>query len=143
MRLIRFRLVSRSPRMVWLAVALIALSSLPASAKDSDTTNAGSAHNETGYSRDSVYASIDGADINAFNFNFVTQFPLAVGLSYPENAGVQLQLNLTYNSRVAYWHKSDLHRKFLRTRRQNPFGLGFDLVLLSENQSGFRFEIGG
>jgi RHS repeat-associated protein len=97
--------------------------------KGPDPAESGSAYNEKGYNKDSVYTSIDGPAVNAFNFNFVVDWPLAIGPSYPENAGLALQLSLNYNSRVWHWQNSAYHRRFMRVRRQNPYGLGFDITL--------------
>src|SRR5262249_40226297 len=98
-------------------------------AKGPDPAGAGSAYDERGYQRDSVYTGVDGPAVNAFNFNFVFDLPFQIGLEYPENANVTLRLALTYNSRVWRWQNVALHRKFLRVRRQNPYGLGFDINL--------------
>ena len=113
------------------AAAFLALELLSpgASAKGPDPAQSGSAYNEKRYNRDSVYASINGPDIDAFNFNFVFDLPLAIGLNYPENAGLSLQVNLAYNSNVSYWQRAAYHRRFWRIRRRNPFGLGFDVNL--------------
>jgi RHS repeat-associated protein len=85
--------------------------------------------NSRGYDRNSLFVAIDGPEINAFSFNFVVRFPLAIGLKYPENAGLDLQPNLTYSSRVTHFQSRDHKHQFFRIRRQNPFGLGFDLSL--------------
>jgi hypothetical protein len=44
---------------------------------------ASSAVNSRGYDRNTAFVSLDGPAINAFNLNFMVQFPLAVGLNYP------------------------------------------------------------
>jgi len=111
--------------------ALIVMFALSTSSfgKNADENDSGSAVNSKGYDRGSLFLDLDGPTINAFNFNFATQFPLAVGMSYPENAGISLRLNLAYNSRVWNWQNRATHRKLVRIRRQNPVGLGFDLSL--------------
>jgi hypothetical protein len=113
-----------------LVLAVIVVGLAPrALARSADTDQSDSVHNAKGYDRNSAYLNIDGPDVDAFNFNFVTQFALGVGMTYPENAGVSLKLNLTYNSRVSNWQKRTLERKGFRIRRQNPYGLGFDVNL--------------
>jgi len=102
----------------------------PAFSFSGEEDDAGSAQNSKGYNANDVFVTIDGSDINAFNFNFVTQFPLAIGLTYPENGNLGLALQLVYNSRVWFWQFSLCHYvKYFRIRRENPVGLGFDLSL--------------
>src|SRR5262245_11164836 len=72
-------------------------------AKNPDPAEAGSAYDEKGYQRDSVYTSVDGPAVNAFNFNFVFDLPFQIGLEYPENANLTLRVALTYNSRLWHW----------------------------------------
>jgi RHS repeat-associated protein len=115
-------------RTALVAALCVVVGSLAVWAKGGGSGDSTSAVNSKGYDRGSAYLKIDGPDINAFNLNFVVQFPLAVGLNYPENAGVGLQLNLTYDSHVVYEQKRG-RKRFVRVRRQNPFGLGFDLTL--------------
>ena len=87
-----------------------------------------SATNILGYDPNTAYLPVDAGTVNAFNFNYVASFPIAIGLDYPENAGVRLSLDLYYNSHVAFWQSVPCyHSRFLRVRRENPFGLGFDL----------------
>ena len=114
----------------WLLLSLVLAHSGPSAlGKYADGNETTGAVNAKGYDRNSVYLDLDGPKIDVFNFNFSTQFPLAVGLSYPENAGLTLRLSLAYNSRIWNWQNRQLHRKLVRVRRQNPVGLGFDLSL--------------
>jgi RHS repeat-associated protein len=123
----------REMRLLWGVVCALTMTIVAHDLSFSKTDGSGdpsSAVNSKGYDRNTAYLTIDGPAINAFNLNFMVQFPLAVGLSYPENAGLNLQVDLRYNSRVTSLQNrgiaASLHR-YHRIRRQNPFGLGFDV----------------
>jgi len=113
-----------------LTLLILLPSIIDAATYDEGVYSAKTGIQKTGYDPQQVFIDLNGEDINAFNFNFLIQFTLPIGRAYPENAGVGLNLTLTYNSRAWSWEGFDCFgREFFRVRRENPVGLGFDLSL--------------
>ncbi|MBP7149620.1 MAG: RHS repeat protein, partial [Acidobacteria bacterium] len=88
-----------------------------------------------------LYFAIGGAEVNAFNFNFVVSFSEQVGFEAPVDGGLSLSLARVYNSaiyRERSWQcqypclpelEPGTAWQYLSIPRQNPLGLGWEFHL--------------
>ena len=97
-----------------------------------------------GHSPEQAYFNLNGAEVNAFNFNFTMTFSEQVGAELPVDGGLSISLMRTYNSgafKKKSWQCKNLCSQsqepdppprsytYNSYPRQNPMGLGWEFHL--------------
>ncbi len=132
---------------ICLVVALLLFLAPYGQAAESQTTGTGEVRQHVeqtqGYNDDHVYFAVGGAEVDAFNFNFLVSLNETVGFSMPVDGGLSHSLGRVYNSNfitsfTEYTHRSCTGEttgpsKYVNKATilplQNPMGLGWEFHL--------------